>query len=118
MKEHYDVFIAGSGLGGLLSAAYLSKKGYKVFLAEKLGYLGGRFTSFDHDGVMVPTGAVHMITHGSRGRLGQILLKDLSLDIEIKDTSYFASWQWANGNFYKHNRFWGILRAVPSLKQT
>ncbi|MHA1332450.1 MAG: NAD(P)-binding protein, partial [Candidatus Hodarchaeales archaeon] len=77
MTKEYECFIAGGGLGGLLSASLLSKYNKRVFLAERLRFFGGRFTGINHDGFQVSTGAVHMIPHGNRGPFGLLLRKTL-----------------------------------------
>ncbi|SFM15172.1 phytoene desaturase family protein [Methanolobus profundi] len=74
--------IIGSGLGGLLSAAKLSKEGYDVEVFERLPVIGGRFTNFDHKGFQLSTGALHMLPHGPTGPLAQ-LLKDVGVNVEI-----------------------------------
>lgn len=76
------VVIIGAGLGGLLSGAYLSRKGYKVEIFERLPIIGGRFTNIDYKGFQLSTGALHMIPHGSTGPLGT-LLKELEADVKI-----------------------------------
>jgi all-trans-retinol 13,14-reductase len=42
-KSHYDAIIIGSGMGGLTTAAFLSKAGKKVLVLEK-HYVAGGFT--------------------------------------------------------------------------
>ncbi len=79
------VAIIGSGLGGLLTAAILSEKGYKVDVFEKLKFYGGRFTNLEYKGFQISTGALHMIPHGKRGPLG-ILLKRVGSKVEIIDS--------------------------------
>ncbi|ETA67259.1 phytoene dehydrogenase-like oxidoreductase [Methanolobus tindarius DSM 2278] len=74
--------IIGSGLGGLLSAAKLSKEGYEVEIFERLPIIGGRFTNIPYQGFQLSTGALHMIPHGPAGPLSQ-LLKDVGADVEI-----------------------------------
>lgn len=44
--KHYDVIIAGSGLGGLECGFILSKKGYNVCVLEKNAQLGGCLQTF------------------------------------------------------------------------
>lgn len=80
-----DFIIIGAGLGGLLSATVLSKKGYKGVILEKQTHVGGRFTSHNYKGFEVPTGALHMIPHGKSGPLGRFLRKNLP-DLKIMES--------------------------------
>lgn len=86
MKNDYDAIIIGSGIGGLLSGAILSKKGYKPLILEKLSFCGGKFTSFNYMGFEVPTGAFHALPGGYHGNIGK-LIKYLNLNIEIIEAS-------------------------------
>ncbi|MHA2212596.1 MAG: phytoene desaturase family protein [Candidatus Thorarchaeota archaeon] len=78
------VTIVGAGLGGLMTGALLAKKGFDVTVFERMNFLGGRFTSFEKDGVPIPTGAVHMIPH-RKGPMKQILLDRLNLPLRLID---------------------------------
>lgn len=60
MNRNFDVAIIGSGLGGLLSGAILSKEGKRVCIIEKNEQLGGSLQTFKRDGVTFDTG-VHYI---------------------------------------------------------
>ena len=42
----YDAVIIGSGIGGLVSAAYLARRGVRVLVCEQHRQPGGYFTSF------------------------------------------------------------------------
>ena len=76
------VAIIGAGLGGLLSAAILSEKGFSVDIYEKLPFPGGRFTNISYRDFHLSTGALHMIPHGNRGPLSKIL-KEVGAKVEI-----------------------------------
>lgn len=52
----YDIVIIGSGLGGLLTGALLSKQGYNVCIVEKNRILGGNLQTFKREGVVFDTG--------------------------------------------------------------
>lgn len=117
MTDQYDQFIAGGGIGGLLSAALLSQRGKKVFLAEKLPFFGGRFTTHNLNGFEIPTGAVHMVPHGIRGPLGNLLLNELNLPLQIHDVENFTAWYWPDRKPIRHKNFWGIFKAFPKLSQ-
>lgn len=63
--KNYDVVIIGSGLGGLLCGAILSKEGYSVCVAEKNKAIGGNLQSFERDGIIFNTGLHYF---GSAGK--------------------------------------------------
>ena len=118
MVREYNQFIAGGGLGGLLCAALLSKDNQSIYLAERLPFLGGRFTAIDYEGFQISTGAVHMIPHGKRGPLGQILLEELNLPIQIIENEFFTSWYWSQKkDLIQHKNFWGIFKALTRYQQ-
>jgi len=75
-KENHPVVVIGSGLGGLVSAAYLSRYGFKVTLVEQHGVPGGYATSFDR-GEFTFDVSLHatVAEHG----LPQMILKDLGV---------------------------------------
>ena len=60
MDDNFDVVIIGSGLGGLMCGAILSKNGYKVAILEKNAKIGGCLQSYTRDGAIFDTG-VHYI---------------------------------------------------------
>jgi all-trans-retinol 13,14-reductase len=89
MKE-YDVVIVGSGLGGLLSGAILSKEGFHVCVVEKNKVVGGNLQSFERDGVVFNTGLhyfgscdkdqfIYQLFH-YLGIYGKLRLKQLDID--------------------------------------
>ena len=49
-KEEYDAIVIGAGLGGLASAGYLAKHGFKVLVLERHNVPGGYATTFTRDG--------------------------------------------------------------------
>lgn len=49
--------VYGAGVGGLCAAARLARAGWEVTLLERLGKVGGRWSSRDVDGFILPTGA-------------------------------------------------------------
>jgi len=56
--RHFDAAVIGSGVGGMCAAALLAFDGLRVLLAEKRRYLGGRFSTVDHDGYLCATGGL------------------------------------------------------------
>ncbi|QJB33388.1 NAD(P)/FAD-dependent oxidoreductase [Chitinophaga oryzae] len=58
--QNYDVIIIGSGLGGLVCGAILSRNGYKVRIYEKNRQPGGCLQTFSRDKVIFDSG-VHYI---------------------------------------------------------
>lgn len=81
--------IIGAGLGGLLAGAKLSKAGYEVEVFERLPFIGGRFANLEYRGFKLSTGALHMIPHGSRGPLAQ-LLREVGAEVTIIDSNPMA----------------------------
>ncbi|MCP4716510.1 MAG: NAD(P)/FAD-dependent oxidoreductase [Deltaproteobacteria bacterium] len=83
IESKYDAVVVGSGIGGLLSAAYLARKGYSTCVLEGLSFYGGKFTGFDYKGFQVPSGAFHLIPGGAAGNFGKCFA-ELGLDIEYR----------------------------------
>lgn len=67
MKEHYDIVIIGSGLGGLVSSILLAKEGYSVCVLEKNNQFGGNLQTFVRDKTIFDTG-IHYIGGLSEGQ--------------------------------------------------
>ncbi len=88
--------IIGAGLGGLLAGAKLSKAGYDVEIFERLPFIGGRFANLEYKGFKLSTGALHMLPHGSRGPLAQ-MLREVGADVTIIDSEPRAVIRMANG---------------------
>ena len=59
-ENSYDVVVIGSGIGGMVCAATLSREGYHVCLIEKNSSFGGCVQSFSRKGVLIDTG-VHYV---------------------------------------------------------
>jgi phytoene dehydrogenase-like protein len=76
----HDAVVIGSGLGGLLGAAFLAKRGYRPLVLERLIFYGGRFTSFNYKGYEIPTGALHTLPGGRGGHIAEALRR---LGVEI-----------------------------------
>ncbi|HEY9753623.1 MAG TPA: NAD(P)/FAD-dependent oxidoreductase [Oculatellaceae cyanobacterium] len=74
--------VIGAGLGGLLSAARLSKAGYQVEVFERLPITGGRFTNLSYKGFQLSSGAFHILPHGPSGPLAQFL-DEVGADVKI-----------------------------------
>ena len=59
MKQaKYDVVVIGAGLGGLTAGALLVTAGFKVLVAEKVSFIGGRCGNVEYKGFHLPTGAI------------------------------------------------------------
>lgn len=63
IAEH-DVIVLGSGVGGLVAAAQLVLQGRAPLILEATDRLGGRFSTIEHDGYRIPTGAIAIETSG------------------------------------------------------
>ncbi|MBR5355670.1 MAG: NAD(P)-binding protein, partial [Lachnospiraceae bacterium] len=102
---NYDVIVIGSGLGGMLTAASLSKT-KKVLVLEQYDRIGGRFSSFDIEGYKVPTGAFHTVPYGVGGELDK-LAKSLGIN-RIKTYPGICLYSY-KGRFYALNHAQDLL---------
>jgi len=93
--NEYDVAVIGSGIGGLCSAALLAHRGYKVILVEALERLGGRFSTIEHEGFKVTTGALGIPTQGG---IVEDIYRQIGADFEVTDVSSNALW--IDGKWY------------------
>jgi phytoene dehydrogenase-like protein len=57
MGSSCDVVVVGAGLGGMLAAAILARRGHRVTLLERAADVGGRLRSFEIEGFVVDAGA-------------------------------------------------------------
>lgn len=67
MKEHYDVVIIGSGMGGLVAANILAREGKSVCVLEKNNQFGGNLQTFVREKTIFDTG-VHYLGGLSKGQ--------------------------------------------------
>jgi phytoene dehydrogenase-like protein len=56
-RERWDVIVIGAGLGGMLAAAILARRGRRVLVLEREASVGGRLRSYDVDGFVIDVGA-------------------------------------------------------------
>ncbi len=92
------VAVIGAGIGGLLCACLLEKKGFSVDVYEKLPYIGGRFTNIKYKGFELSTGALHMIPHGSKGAFADAL-KRINAKVEIVEPKPEGMFRIGNRNY-------------------
>ncbi len=89
-KRKADAIIIGSGVGGLCCAARLAHKGMKVIVLERLGLLGGRFSTRIVKGFKIPTGAM-IVPKGRRSTLQEafdLLKTPLDVMLAKGETTY------------------------------
>ncbi len=67
MKEHYDIVIIGSGMGGLVAANILIREGKSVCVLEKNNQYGGNLQTFVRERTIFDTG-VHYLGGLSEGQ--------------------------------------------------
>ncbi len=96
-KSKVDALIIGSGVGGLCTAARLVDKGLKVVLAEKLPYVGGRFSSRNYKGFEITTGAI-MVPHGNDSAFHEAF-RILDAPFNIRESSGLFRFRLKHGDF-------------------
>jgi phytoene dehydrogenase-like protein len=107
--------IIGAGLGGLLAGAKLIRAGYDVEIFERLPFIGGRFTNLLYKGFKLSTGALHMIPHGSRGPLSQ-MLKEVGANVTIIDSNPMAVIRKENNEIIAFHDFRNELSLTKQVK--
>lgn len=107
--------IIGAGLGGLLTGAKLIKAGIDVEIFERLPFIGGRFANLPYKGFMLSTGALHMIPHGSRGPLAQ-MLREVGADVTVIDSDPMAVILKENGKIISFHDFKKELDLTDQVK--
>jgi len=71
--KEFDVIVIGSGMGGMTTAAALSRFGHKVLLLEQAQTIGGLTHAFTHDGFTWDVGLHYCGTFGHNQSMGRIL---------------------------------------------
>ncbi len=107
--------IIGAGLGGLLTGAQLAKAGCSVEIFERLPFIGGRFANLDYKGFKLSTGALHMIPHGPRGPLAQ-MLREVGAKVDIKASDPMAVIRTKAGQDIMFNDFRKVLPMPERIK--
>ena len=87
MEEKYDVIIIGSGAGGLISGAFLSKIGYKVLILEQHTLPGGYLHGFKRKGFFFDSAVYSLAGCGDNGYV-TFLLKKLQLQDKFEFIAY------------------------------
>ena len=76
--ERWDAIVIGSGIGGLTTAALLSKSGMKVLVLEKHSSCGGACHTFNVEGYEFNVGIHYVGDMGSSSSFGKTLLDHVS----------------------------------------
>jgi len=125
----YDIVVIGSGLGGLLCGAILSKEGYDVCVLEKNKTIGGNLQSFERDGVIFNTG-LHYFGSADKDQFiyklfhyleiyDKLRLRQLDIDrfdvINFRDKEYPLAQGFENFSLKLHERFPDECHAIQSF---
>ena len=79
MNGEKSCIIAGGGIGGTAVGALLAHEGYEVKLFDKNTIIGGRCTTYEHEGFKIDLG-VHLFGVGGSGYLGDVCRRIGMLD--------------------------------------
>ena len=120
------VIIIGSGLGGLMSGAVLSKEGYEVHVLEKNHQTGGNLQTFEREGHRFETG-LHYIGSMDRGQTLYQFFKYVGLTSRLhlrrlEMRGYDRLTFGEEGEVYFHNQGWDnfekeLTAAFPQEKE-
>lgn len=88
--NEYDVIVIGAGMGGMTTAAALSRLDHKVLLLEQAQAIGGLTHSFSHNGFSWDVGLHYCGTFGHNQLAGRILdwLSDGAIEFSSVGTVY------------------------------
>lgn len=106
MDPRYDAIVIGAGVGGSCAAALLAHAGARVLLVEKRAYLGGRFSTSDHDGYLCATGGLAVQVGGP---VEQVCC-EIGVESGVRPASRSA-W-WIEGRCHEISATGGSLRAT------
>ena len=89
-ETEYDVIIIGSGMGGMTTAAALSRMGHKVLLLEQAQEIGGLTHTFSREGFTWDVGLHYCGTFRRDQQAGQVLawLSDGAVEFASLGTVY------------------------------
>lgn len=104
MRERFDAIVIGSGVGGICAAALLAHQGRRVLLAEKRRYLGGRFSTVDHDGYKCATGGLAVPV----GRDMEKVCETIGVPSGVRKSTRVG--MWLDGEVYDLSK--GATRAI------
>ena len=93
-QRNFDAVVTGSGVGGMCIAALLSCNGFRVLLAEKRRYLGGRFSTVNHNGYLCATGGLAVPV----GHNMEQVCQAIGISSGVKPATKVATW--LAGDFY------------------
>ncbi|WP_287155340.1 FAD-dependent oxidoreductase [Candidatus Solincola tengchongensis] len=79
MEYDFDVAVIGSGVGGLCAGALLARRGYRTLLTETLDRWGGRFSTVEENGFLLPTGAILLHRNGPL----EAVFKEVGVEFEV-----------------------------------
>jgi phytoene desaturase len=113
MMQRYDcdVAIIGSGIGGLAAGALLSHAGFRVIVAEKLQFLGGRCATLDFQGYKLDTGVSLVVdeVHGA-------LCREVGVDFEFRPVDPLLVCHF-KGNDYPFNTADGMVALISEASR-
>jgi phytoene desaturase len=106
-QDHqFDAVVIGAGVGGSCSAALLAKAGLRVLLIEKSRYLGGRFSTVNHDGFLCAAGGIAVQCGGP---LEQVC-EEIGVESGVQPVGQAA--YWVAGEYLEISKGGGSLRTT------
>src|SRR5688572_10161296 len=82
-SEHFDTVVVGAGIGGLTTAALLSRAGHKVLVLDQHYVAGGNATVFKRKGYTFDVG-LHYLGDCEPDGVIPSLLRDAGVDVKFR----------------------------------
>jgi len=83
MKKEKSVIIIGSGIGGIATAGYLARQGYKVTIFEKNAFPGGRCGQYLKDDHRFDVGATFLMMPGIYKEAFSLLGREMEEELNL-----------------------------------
>jgi phytoene dehydrogenase-like protein len=106
VSDRFDAVVIGSGAGGICVATLLANAGLRVLLCEKNRYLGGRFSTVNHDGFLCAAGGIAVKCDGPL----EDVCREIGVESGVQPATRTA--YWVAGEYHEISSRGGSLHST------